>query len=90
MSTKRTIIKSSRKALSESLGLKSIWSDETRLTQRILIYAVELLEVIAENTKRKKRKASRKVTPWNIHVSKILKAGGTIQEAAKQWKAKKK
>lgn len=88
MSTKFTKITSAKKALKESIALESVWSNETRLTQRILIYAVELLEQIVDSNKRPKKKP-RKVTPWNLHVAKILRAGGTIKEAAEQWKKKK-
>jgi hypothetical protein len=37
-------IKSAAHALRESKKLKAIWSEESRLTQRILIYIAKLLE----------------------------------------------
>lgn len=44
-------IKSSKQALTKARELKSVWSDESRLTQRILIYACQLLEKQLKRTR---------------------------------------
>jgi hypothetical protein len=49
-----TEIKSSKQALRESMKLQSIFSEESRLTQRTLIYVATLLEKL--NSKRSRRK----------------------------------
>jgi len=36
-----------------------------------------------------KPRSPRKPTAWQLHVSKALKAGGTIQQAAESWSAAK-
>ncbi len=75
-------IRSSKQALRESMALNRIWSNETYLTQRILIYCAELLEQIA------KRKA-RKQTAWQKFLSREMKRGKTVKEAAALWKERK-
>jgi hypothetical protein len=57
MHSKDFRITSAKHAQKESMKLKTIWSNETRLTQRILIYVAELLEQIAHKPHRAK-------TPW--------------------------
>ena len=52
-----TEIKSAAQALRESKKLKQIWSAESRLTQRTLIYIARLLEQQTPKPKRKKRSA---------------------------------
>lgn len=80
---KRIEIKSSQQALEESVKLPAIWSDESRLTQRILVYIASLLEKQAPQRKR------RKPTAWQVYLGKALKSGKTIQEAGAAWKARK-
>ena len=71
-------ITNSKQALRESKALKSVWSNETVLTQRILIYIASLLE----DLNRKKR---RRPTRYQIHIGKMLKRGGTMQQAVREW-----
>lgn len=78
---KRTVIRSSKQALEESFNIPRIWSEESRLSQRILIYAVELLEDIRRNIIRPPRKKSE----WQKLVAKTLKGGGTMRQAAEKW-----
>lgn len=78
-------IGSSKEALNRSLALKSIWSAESLLTQRILIYIAKLLEQGNQRKRPKKRKASQ----WSIHLGKCLHEGKTIQEASELWRQKK-
>ena len=80
---KRLEIKSSKQALAKSGDLTAIWSEESRLTQRILIYIARLLEAQMPNRKH------RRPTPWQIYLGKALKSGKTIQEAGAAWKARK-
>lgn len=49
-----TEIRSSRQALRESKKLDKIWSEETRLTQRTLIYIARLLEKLVKQKARRK------------------------------------
>lgn len=72
-------ITSARQAMKESKALKTIWSKETLLTQRILIYIAELLEA-------KQRRPKRKPSAWQKHVAKALRAGKTIKQAAAEWR----
>lgn len=73
-------ITSAKQANEESMALKSVWSQESFLTQRILIYIASLLE---------KRTAQRKPTTWQKYLGKALKAGKTIQQAGAEWRARK-
>jgi hypothetical protein len=79
-------IKSADQALKISKELGSLGyyrTRETQLSQRILIYNAKLLEKIlaAQQTKKRIKKLSR----WQIHVKKVLKAGGTMQQATEQY-----
>jgi len=78
MRRKPIIIKSARQALKESRALKSIWSNESRLTQRILIYVAELLE---QQTKPKKRRVSN----WQRFAANAVREGKTLSQAAAEW-----
>ena len=78
---KRLVIKDAKQALKESKALKSIWSEETLLTQRVLIYIAELLEQIA-----KKKKKKRKPNEWNLYAAKAMHEGKTMKQAAKEYK----
>jgi DNA-binding NarL/FixJ family response regulator len=78
---KKLKIQSAEQAFKESLALPSIWSDESRLTQRILVYIAELLERQTKPAPKKKRPLSE----WQKHVQKSLKAGKSIKQAAKEW-----
>ena len=48
----KTEIKSAKHAQAESVKLESIWSQESRVTQRTLIYIAKLLEEILKNQKK--------------------------------------
>lgn len=76
-------IKSAAQALKESQALKSIWSEESRVTQRILIYMCELLE--GHRLTRKQSKPSK----WQQHVTKYLRSGKTIKDASADWNKSK-
>ena len=76
-----TEIRSAKQALKESKALKSVWSAESWLTQRVLIYIAGLLE---QNQKPKQR---RKPSKWQQHVAAYLRAGKTINQAADDWKS---
>lgn len=78
-------ITSAAQALQQSKQLKSVWSLEGLLTQRILIYAVELLEKIAANKSAKKRPR----TAWQAFLAKEMRTGSSIQLAAAKWRALK-
>lgn len=80
---KRNSIKSADQAKKERMELTSYWSAESQLTQRILIYVAELLEKLVLKNQ------PRKQTEYQKHTEQVLKAGGTIQEAAKLWQEKK-
>ncbi len=80
---KRNPIKSAEQAEKERMGLTSYWSEESQLTQRTLIYVAGLLEKLLAQGKPRRRSEYQK------HTTKILGAGGTIQEAAKLWQEKK-
>lgn len=73
-------IRSADQALRESKHLKSRWSDESRLTQRILIYVASLLE---RQAKPKKRGI---VSKWQMFAAKAVKEGKTLKQAADEWK----
>lgn len=87
MNQKIRIISASQ-ALKESR--KSLYlADRRKLTQRILIYAVELLEIIAKKDERRISTVKRKKTAWQIHVGKILKNGGSMKLAAETWRERR-
>ena len=77
---KQIEINSSKQALALSKGLPSYWSQETLLSQRLLIYIARLLEDnIALNQKLLRRQTKRKLTPWQLHTRQVIKRGGTMQ-----------
>ena len=80
MKTKRIKpISSAAQAAEEMNQLPNYWSDESQLTQRVLIYIASLLE---KQTTEKKRTPSA----YQRHVAKTIKAGGTMKDAAESWK----
>lgn len=81
---KRKPIKSAAQAEQERMALASYWSDESQLTQRLLIYVAELLEKLV-----KQRATPRKTNAYQKHIMKECAGGKTIQEAAKSWREKK-
>lgn len=80
---KTTPIKSSMQASKEVAALKSIWSQESLLLLRTLIYVAELLEKNARVPKK------RAVSAWQKFLATEMKAGASIQEAAAKWKQRK-
>lgn len=72
-------IRSADQAFNESRNLEKVWSYESRLTQRILIYIARLLE----NQARRKK---RPTTAWQRFASRAVKDGKTLQQAAAEWK----
>ncbi|HEU04048.1 MAG TPA: hypothetical protein ENH95_02875 [Nitrosopumilus sp.] len=70
----------SKEAKREHRKLKSYWSSESRLTQKVIIALLEKLELMTKKNKPKKP------SKWNKLVGKYLKEGKTIQEAAVEWK----
>lgn len=72
-------IKSAAHAMRESKKLKSSWSYETRLSQRILIYIAEILE--RERPKKRKIVISR----WMRFSGQAIAQGKTMKEAASEW-----
>jgi len=77
-------ITSAAQATKEARRLKSVWSRESYLSLRTLIYCASLLERIA-NQKSPKRKASA----WQRFLSARLKAGRSIVQAADEWRQRK-
>jgi hypothetical protein len=75
-------ISSSKQAKKECSALKSVWSRESYLTQRVLIYCAELLEQIAAGKKRKKGKKST----WAIFLGKQMRDGKSVKDAASLWR----
>ena len=73
-------IHTAAQALRESKHLKSYWSAESRLTQRILIYVAELLE---RQARPKKRRPS---SEWQLYAARAVKDGKTLRQAADAWK----
>jgi hypothetical protein len=76
-------IRSAEQALRESKNLKSFWSHESRLSQRILIYIASLLERQARPKKR------RIVSKWQQFAAKAVKEGKTLRQAADEWNGKR-
>lgn len=78
-------IVSAKKALSLSKNLDSIWSKESLLTQRTLIYVAELLEennrLLCQMVKRK-----TKLSKWQLHCQKVMREGGTMKDAASTYR----
>jgi hypothetical protein len=76
-------ILSSEQASIESQNLPSIWSRETHLTQRTLIYVASLLEKMLEG------KPKRKPSEYQRFISKEMKAGRSMKEAVTNWTLRK-
>ncbi|OGP87178.1 MAG: hypothetical protein A2031_08205 [Deltaproteobacteria bacterium RBG_19FT_COMBO_43_11] len=83
-------IHSASQALKESRKTFSGFAERLKLTQRILIYQTELLEIIAKKDERRITIIKRKKTAWQIHVGKTLKRGGSMKLAADTWKDRRK
>ena len=49
-------IRSAKEALWKSKQLRRIWSEESRLTQRTLVYIAQLLEQVVRQTRSRGRK----------------------------------
>ncbi len=82
----------SKEAIIKHEKLKSYWSNETRLTQRLIISLLIKLEEISdklEYMKPKKKKIKRKLSKWQEFIRVGLKEGKTIQQLSKEWKANK-
>ena len=79
-------IKSAGQAMKLQKKLSKRWSDETELSQSILIYCATLLEQILERypTRRKRPR-----TGWQTFLSIQMKTGKSVQEAAKLWREQK-
>lgn len=71
-------ITSAAQALKESDSLENIWSRETFLTQRVLIYMAELLE----EQRLKKRGDPQQ---WHRFLKKCLKQKMSVQQALDLW-----
>lgn len=74
-------IESSKDALERSIALPGVWSLESQLTQRILIYVAQLLE--------RKNSPKRKQTAWQKHLGKALKQGKTPKQASVEYQARR-
>jgi len=72
----------SEKAKELHKGLKSCWSEETKLSQKILIACLQNLEEINGNKKK------HKLSVWQRFASEYLKQGKTMQEASNAWREK--
>lgn len=81
MSKKIKIITSAKQALREHHKLDSYWSSESRLTQLTVIYIAELLEKILAELKPRRGQSL-----YNKHVARVIRAGGTMAEAAEEWR----
>jgi len=75
-------IRSSYQAANEAKSLKSVWSAESHLTLKVLIYVAGLLE------RRGEKKAGKK-SAWSKFLSTEMKNGKTIQQCAADWKTRK-
>ena len=75
-------IRSSYQAANEAKSLKSVWSAESHLTLKVLIYVAELLERRGSTRKGKK-------SAWSRFLSIEMKKGKTVQACAAEWKARK-
>ena len=90
MMNQKIRIVSASQALRESKKTFRNYYERQKLTQRILIYQTELLEIIAKKDERRVTIIKRKKTAWQVHVGKILKNGGSMRMAADTWKDRHK
>jgi hypothetical protein len=63
----------------EARALNSVWSPDTYLSLRTLIYIASLLE-------KQLAKPPRKRSKWQEFVAREMKSGRTLQECAEKWK----
>jgi hypothetical protein len=73
-------------ALKEHKALKSYWSLESRLTQKIMIALLSKIELMAQGYRPKEK---RKPSTYNLWITKKAREGLSLNEAAKQWTALK-
>jgi hypothetical protein len=66
--------------------LKSVWSNETQLTQRILIRCFELLQQIADTIQPRR---TRPPSEWNKFFAKAIRRGLTPKQAGQEWRNRK-
>ena len=82
---------SSREAIGKHNALGSYWSDESKLTQRIIISLLANLEDISNTLKRIeniKPKEKRKLSAWQEFIKIGMKEGKSIKQLSEEWKAK--
>lgn len=79
-----TLIKTASEAERERKRLKSVWSSETQLSQRILIRCMDLLQKIAENTGRKRK--PRRASAYQKFIGEQMRRGLTAGAAAGLWR----
>ncbi len=70
--------------------LSSTWTDEALLSKRMLLYACERLDEIAELLKVKHKKHPRKESAYTRFIHTGMKAGKSIQEVAREWQEHKR
>lgn len=83
-------IGSSGEAALLAANLKSIWSAESYLSLKTLIYVASLLEKILERPIAPHVKNKRPRSAWQQFLSVELRTGSTIQQAAKKWREREK
>jgi len=85
MKAKVKKITKAKQALAQNRGLESYWSQESQLSQFLLIYIAELLEKILSELKTRRGQSA-----YNAHVGAVIRGGGTMKDAAELWQAAKK
>ena len=70
----------------ERRKLKSYWSKETQISQRVLIRCLDLLEQIEQNTRRRSRKRRKPMTPRQKFVSAKLRRGLSLKQISELWR----
>jgi len=80
-------VTNSRELKSEIKALKSVWSHESIITTRAVVYICELLErALAQPIARKARAAS----PWQRFFGRGMQAGKAPFQISNEWRARKR
>ncbi|KKL45342.1 hypothetical protein LCGC14_2356600, partial [marine sediment metagenome] len=83
---------SSREAIVKHNALERYWSNETKLTQKLIISLLAKLEEISNALKhieQAKQKQKRKLSAWQEFIKIGLKEGKPIKVLSEEWKQKK-
>ena len=71
-------------------NLKSVWSRESVITTRGVVYLCELMEKLIQVTEKQRRRTRHKLTDWQRACSVGMKEGRGVKQIAEEYRAAKR